>query len=78
MSNKIALAVRDDISEQMASIKDIALALQDLSTAAENQTDESTFRQHALELADRMAAQLRTVSRKAYEVGTKVIDNAAA
>lgn len=73
MPKNIALSVKDDVSDQMAIIESMAESVRKLHEEAEKK-DDPILRARVQQLA----ANLRALSQKAYDVGEKILECSAA
>lgn len=72
MTRNVALSVQRDVNFQMEAIERLANILQEMIEQARKENNPEM-----LERAEEMATELAAISKKAYSVGTTVIDNAA-
>ena len=72
MTRKIARTVQRDITDQMHLIREIAQVVEAMFEEARLKGDRELLLK-----AETMASKLNALSKKAYEVGEAVLDNAA-
>lgn len=72
MTRNVIRSVRDNVSAQMAIIEKMAQEVQSVHEQAESSNNDALRL-----LARRMAADLKALSEKAFDVGETVLDNAA-